>query len=206
MGKVERRKQILEEAARLFSARRFDEVLMDDIAQSAGVAKGTLYTYFADKEELYFAVVFEGISRLNQRVLEKASEQADPEKKLRTIVHAIVSFVAHNGFFFKLMSIEESKSGTGKSVNRERWREQRRIQLEAIESVLIAGQNAGHFSVRHPSVEAAILRDMVRSTVINAGGQLSVEEMVDVIVRIFIDGIRRPQALSIEAEPSELSL
>ena len=51
MGKIERRKQILEEAARLFSARRFDEVLMDDIAQGAGVAKGTLYTYFADKEE-----------------------------------------------------------------------------------------------------------------------------------------------------------
>jgi len=31
MGKHERKKQVIEEAARLFSARRFDEVLMDDI-------------------------------------------------------------------------------------------------------------------------------------------------------------------------------
>jgi len=101
MGKAKRRDQILEEAARLFSSQRFDEVLMGDIAQSAGVAKGTLYTYFSDKEELYFAVIFEGISRLNQQVLEKASSQKDPEKRLRDIVYSIVSFVAQNGFFLQ---------------------------------------------------------------------------------------------------------
>ena len=191
MGKAKRRDQILEEAARLFSSRRFDEVLMDDIAQSAGVAKGTLYTYFSDKEELYFAVIFEGISRLNHQVLERASSQKDPEEKLRDIVHSIVSFVAQNGFFYKLLSIEDSKCNTGKSVNRERWREERKIQLEAIESVLMAGHSEGSFRVCDSFMEAAVLRDMVRSTVINSGGKLSVDEMVDVIMRIFIDGIRR---------------
>ena len=55
MVKVKSREQILEEAARLFSSQRFDEVLVDDIAQNAGVARGTFYTCFADKEELYFA-------------------------------------------------------------------------------------------------------------------------------------------------------
>ena len=49
MVKVKRREQIPEEAARLCSSQRFDEVLLDNIAQSAGVAKGTLYTCFADK-------------------------------------------------------------------------------------------------------------------------------------------------------------
>lgn len=204
MGKAKRRDQILEEAARLFSSQRFDEVLMDDIAQSAGVAKGTLYTYFSDKEELYFAVIFEGISRLNQQVLEKASSQKDPEKKLRDIVHSIVSFVAQNGFFYKLLSIEDSKSNTGKSVNRERWREERKIQLEAIESVLMAGHSEGSFRVCDSFVEAAILRDMVRSTVINAGGKLSVDEMVDVIMRIFIDGIRRTSSPIVGDEVSKV--
>ena len=206
MGKAKRRDQILEEAARLFSSQRFDEVLMDDIAQGAGVAKGTLYTYFSDKEELYFAVIFEGISRLNQLVLEKASSQKDPEKKLRDIVHSIVSFVAQNGFFYKLLSIEDSKSNTGKSVNRERWREQRTIQLDAIESVLTAGRSEGVFQIRHPSVEVAILRDMVRSAVISAGAILSVDEMVDVIMRIFLYGICKLQSISAGADSLELPL
>jgi AcrR family transcriptional regulator len=191
MGKVERRKQILEEAARLFSSKRFDEVLMDEIAQGAGVAKGTLYTYFSDKEELYFSVIFEGISRLNEQIQAKAAGQKDPEKKLLKIVHSIVSFFSQNRFFFKLMSIEDSKSDTGKSENRSRWHEQKRIQLAVIQSVLVDGKRQGYFCVKHPEVEASILRDMVRSTITSAGGKLSVEEMVGTIMRIFVGGIQK---------------
>ena len=62
------------------------------------------------------------------------------------------------------------------------------------------------FQIRHPSVEAAILRDMVRSTVISAGAMLSVDEIVDVIMRIFLNGICRPQSISAEADSLELPL
>ncbi|MSQ93318.1 MAG: TetR/AcrR family transcriptional regulator [Gemmataceae bacterium] len=44
--------QILDAAAQLFAKRRYHEVRMDDIAESAGVAKGTLYKYYHDKEDL----------------------------------------------------------------------------------------------------------------------------------------------------------
>ena len=127
MVKVKSREQILEEAARLFSSQRFDEVLLDNIAQSVSVAKGTLYTVLRISKSCILQVVFEWISRLNQQVLESASSQKDPEKHLRNIVYPIVSFVAQNGFLYKLSSIEDIKSGAGNSVNHERWREQRTI-------------------------------------------------------------------------------
>ena len=190
MAKTDRRKIILEEAARLFSAKRFDEVLMDDIAQQAGVGKGTIYTYFADKEELYFAVVFEGIRRLNEQLQRKANRQQDPEEELRRMVHAIVSFFSQNRFFFRLMSQEDSKSEGGKGENRKRWHEERRIQRAAIERILQNGADQGVFSVEHPQVEAAVLRGMVRSVMIHAQG-LSTEAMVDTIMRIFLQGVRK---------------
>ena len=190
MAKIDRRKLILEEAARLFSAKRFDEVLMDDIAHQAGVGKGTIYTYFADKEELYFAVVFEGIRRLNEQLQRKANRQQNPEEELRRIVHAIVSFFSQNRFFFRLMSQEDGKSEGGRGENRKRWREERRIQLAAIESVLQNGTEEGVFSVENPKVETAILRDMVRSVMIHAKG-MSVEAMVDTIMRLFLQGVRK---------------
>ncbi|MCY3664675.1 MAG: TetR/AcrR family transcriptional regulator [Gemmatimonadetes bacterium] len=188
MAKTDRKKLILEEAARLFSAKRFDEVLMDDIAHQAGVGKGTIYTHFADKEELYFAVVFEGIRRLNEQLQRKANRQQDPEEELRRMVHAIVSYFSQNRFFFRLMSHEDG--GGGKGENRRRWREERRIQRAAIENVLQNGAEQGVFSVEHPQVEAAILRGMVRSVMIHAKG-LSVEAMVDTIMRIFLQGVRK---------------
>ena len=190
MAKIDRKKLILEEAARLFSAKRFDEVLMDDIAHQAGVGKGTIYTYFADKEELYFAVVFEGIRRLNEQLQRKANRQPNPEDELRRMVHAIVSFFSQNRFFFRLMSQEDGKTEGGRGENRKRWREERRIQLAAIESVLQNGAEQGVFSVEHPKVETAVLRDMVRSVMIHARG-MSVEAMVDTIMRIFLQGVRK---------------
>ena len=190
MGKHERKKQVIEEAARLFSAKRFDEVLMDDIAQQAGVGKGTIYTYFADKEELYFAVVFDGISRLNEKLQSKADRQQDPERELKRMVHAIVSFFSQNRFFFRLMSKEDGRSESGKGENRKRWHEERRIQLEAIETVLRNGVENGVFAVENPAVEAAILRDMVRSAMIHSGGELIVDEITDTIMRIFLRGVR----------------
>ena len=62
------------------------------------------------------------------------------------------------------------------------------------------------FQIRHPSVEVGMLRDMVRSTVISAGATLSVDEMVDVIMRIFLNAICRPQSISAEADSLELPL
>ena len=191
MGKHERKKQVIEEAARLFSARRFDEVLMDDIAQQAGVGKGTIYTYFADKEELYFAVVFDGISRLNQKLRSPADRRGDPEQELERMVRAIVSFFSQNRFFFRLMSREDGRSESGKGENRKRWHEERQIQLEAIEAVLREGAEAGAFAVKNPRLEAAVLRDMVRSMMIHSGGTLGIDEMVATIIRIFLRGVRK---------------
>jgi TetR/AcrR family transcriptional regulator, fatty acid metabolism regulator protein len=188
--KTERKHQILQSAARLFSAKRFDEVLMDDIAQEAGVAKGTLYGYFPDKEELYFAVVFEGISDLNERLRARAEKDTAPEEKLRDMLHALVAFFKSNRFFFKLMNVEDSKSEKGRGENRRRWHEERRKQMQAIEAVLASGATAGVFEIRHLKIEASILRDMVRSALVNSDGNTSVDELVDVILRIFMNGVK----------------
>jgi AcrR family transcriptional regulator len=49
----ERREAILAAALAEFSARGFAATRLDDVAQRAGVAKGTIYLYFHDKESLF---------------------------------------------------------------------------------------------------------------------------------------------------------
>src|SRR6516225_7601312 len=54
MGKsAARRNSILDAALDEFSARGFAAARLDDVAKRAGVAKGTIYLYFADKESLF---------------------------------------------------------------------------------------------------------------------------------------------------------
>jgi AcrR family transcriptional regulator len=50
---AERRGAIIEAAMDEFIARGFAATRLDDVAKRAGVAKGTIYLYFADKETLF---------------------------------------------------------------------------------------------------------------------------------------------------------
>jgi AcrR family transcriptional regulator len=65
-----RRQAILDAALAIFAERGFDAARLDDVATRAGVAKGTLYLYFQDKEALFEELirsavqpVFEGMSQ-----------------------------------------------------------------------------------------------------------------------------------------------
>ena len=52
-----KRRQIIDGARRVFMNLGFDGASMGEIARAAGVSKGTLYVYFADKNRLFEAIV-----------------------------------------------------------------------------------------------------------------------------------------------------
>lgn len=54
--KLERRREILDAAERLFREQPESLASMDQLAEAAGVAKGTLYLYFPSKEEVLVAL------------------------------------------------------------------------------------------------------------------------------------------------------
>src|SRR5580704_8444273 len=56
-GEMDRREAILAAALDEFSARGFANARLDDVARRAGVAKGTIYLYFKDKEALFQELV-----------------------------------------------------------------------------------------------------------------------------------------------------
>jgi AcrR family transcriptional regulator len=56
-----RRAQILDAATQVFAERGFARATIRDIAQTAGVADGTIYNYFANKTDLLFGL----LDRLN---------------------------------------------------------------------------------------------------------------------------------------------
>ena len=59
-----KREQILDGAKRVFTRLGFDAASMNDITREANVSKGTIYVYFANKEELFEAL----IERERQRI------------------------------------------------------------------------------------------------------------------------------------------
>src|SRR5580704_9408981 len=72
-GEMDRREAILAAALDEFSARGFAAARLDDVARRAGVAKGTIYLYFRDKEALFQELIRSVIGPLIAR-FEAAAE------------------------------------------------------------------------------------------------------------------------------------
>ena len=54
---VKRREQILQAAVEVFSRQGYDRARMEEIAETAGIAKATLYEYFSSKHEMFIAAI-----------------------------------------------------------------------------------------------------------------------------------------------------
>jgi AcrR family transcriptional regulator len=63
-----RRQAILDAALTVFAERGYEAARLDDVAARAGVAKGTLYLYFRDKEALFEALVRGAVSPMLDKV------------------------------------------------------------------------------------------------------------------------------------------
>jgi AcrR family transcriptional regulator len=78
----ERPKQILEAALAVFAERGLAAARLDDIAKLAGVSKGTIYLYFANKEELFRGVVRSTVIAFIERGEAYFEAERDPQRAL----------------------------------------------------------------------------------------------------------------------------
>src|SRR5690606_16589078 len=80
-----RREAILNAALAEFSANGFSATRLDDVAKRAGVAKGTIYLHFADKEALFQEIVRSMLSPLVGRL----EELGNVDLPLRAVIERI---------------------------------------------------------------------------------------------------------------------
>ncbi len=88
----EREAQIIDAAFTAFAANGLDETRLEDIARLAGVAKGTIYLYFPNKEALFREMIRRTIvARLD--ALESAPHDADALADFNRVVRTFWQYV-----------------------------------------------------------------------------------------------------------------
>jgi len=88
--KLARRKSILQAARELFYEHGYQASTIDMIAERAELSKGTIYTYFESKDELYVSAIIEAFLELEKRLIVTASQDLPVEKKLKALFMAFV--------------------------------------------------------------------------------------------------------------------
>jgi len=101
--KRQKRLHIIEASSAVFAAKGFTGTVMADIALAACVGKGTIYEYFASKDDLFFAVFEWFIERTANAVrLRMERKDRSAAEKLLMIVDTIVSFGVEVDDYFTL--------------------------------------------------------------------------------------------------------
>ena len=104
----ERKDQLLECAARLFSERGYADTRVIDIVHEAGVAKGLFYWYFENKEQLFRELAADIRQRLRRAQGTAVDLDADPLTRIYQGTAASVRFMSEHAPFFALLEVENA--------------------------------------------------------------------------------------------------
>lgn len=81
--RADKRSLITDAAVDVFAEKGFHQARVSDIARKAGVADGTIYLYFKNKEDLLLSIFEEKMDLLLEGLGEALSDTSDPVERIR---------------------------------------------------------------------------------------------------------------------------
>lgn len=95
-AREEKRAAILQAASQVFARKGYETAALEEVARKAGLAKGTLYLYFKDKEALYLQTVLYVLESMQADLLQQVGRQPQGVQKLHAFACCQLAFFARN--------------------------------------------------------------------------------------------------------------
>lgn len=125
-------------AMKVFATRGYERATVDEIAERAGIAKGTVYYHFGSKKELFLSLVDDGFVRLLHKVQAAIDRPESLRRRLERLIDAHVEFVRDETDLCRIFLSEGPEA---------RWRKQHRKlhdeYVSTLTSFLQQGQAEG---------------------------------------------------------------
>jgi len=140
-----RRDQIMDTARRLFGERGSTDVSMDEIAAEAGVARSTVYVYFANRDDLLRACVQSMYDRMTDTIALVVSDEASPAERLRGLILGLLERIDESPAFFRLAMATQATAGEGSAAVGGALMMIGLDMIRVLEELVVAGTAAGDF-------------------------------------------------------------
>jgi len=175
----EKRQLLIQAAARVFAEQGFSSTRVSDIAERAGVAKGTVYEYFTSKEELFFAV----FERTNQQIRDRVDgvmiAHPSARDRLQWLFRLGAEIVAEQRELYPMMNLDFWVTARGSALEEaftrslaDLYREYRELAADIIRQ----GQETGEF---RSDAEPGRLATVLVSTFDGLGMQYWLDEAIE---------------------------
>lgn len=186
-----RRRQIIDEAARLFDSAGYHRVNMDDIAQTVGIAKPTLYHYFRSKDDILYGIYNTFLDLLIDRHVSRLHTRLDNRQLLLEVMTDILELMeTHRGHVRALFEHHEE-------LPPENWvkvRDKRDRYQKLVQSVIENGVATGELRDVDPQLATLALLGMCNWSYqwYEKGGPLRPREIAHTFWDFLIYGFEQP--------------
>jgi TetR/AcrR family fatty acid metabolism transcriptional regulator len=187
--KTEKYRRILEAAIKVFAEQGFFHSTISQIAKEAGVADGTIYLYFKNKDDILIQFYNYKTRNIFNRFRETVKEAENPKEKLRNLIRChLKEFQRDRNMAVVYMAEARKGRHLDKFVD-----ELTKMYLNMVGELIEQGQAEGTFrkdlylSLVKRYVLGAV--EAVISTWVYAGGKYDLESMADPLVDLFLRGI-----------------
>ncbi|MCX7823453.1 MAG: TetR family transcriptional regulator [Syntrophobacterales bacterium] len=188
--RTEKYEKILDAAVKVFAKKGFYQSRVSDIAREAGVADGTIYIYFKNKDDILISI-FEEKMRIAISIFQQELAQGENAlSKLRRFVHVHLDLFRQNPELAAVLQVELRQSSRFmkeyKKVELKRF-------LDLIGDIVKQGQEEGFFRKDLPVslvkrfVFGAL--DEIISTWVSSGGKFNLMDYADALSDLFIRGL-----------------
>jgi AcrR family transcriptional regulator len=182
----------IQEAAMAVIARKgVADATMQDIADEAGIAKGTLYVYFRDRDELLAKTAAGAYDRLVAELDEALSEPGTLEQRLtRVALRQLRFFDQHRELFRAYMALTQQREG-GAALRKPKLAAHARY-LERLERLFAEARDSGELRELDPHEVASVYADCMRGMIVRRIEEKSKtprEDVAALVVSILLHGL-----------------
>ena len=169
MGTIKTRNKLIDVARQLFAKNGLENTTMNDIAIASGKGRRTLYTYFNNKDEVFYAVVEQEMEHMSNRLRLIADKELEPEDKLVQLVYTHLSLikevVMRNGnlraeFFRNIWLVEKVRKTFDQT------------EVDLIQHIIMQGIRQGKFDVANIRMSVDIIHSCSQKSPVTASARV----------------------------------
>jgi AcrR family transcriptional regulator len=155
--------EILAAARKVFARKGFSGATVDEIAEAANVAKGTVYLYFPSKREIYLAAFRLGWATLIEETRRSVEAAPDPAAKLRAFIETRIRYAEQNKDFISIFHAEFGNIGP--SCANRKFKALYLEQAQVLEAMLEQAAAQGQIRPMRTGAAAFAIYEMTRGII-----------------------------------------
>jgi AcrR family transcriptional regulator len=192
--KVRKRMRIVEAATEVFIKYGYRKANVDEVAERAGVAKGTIYLYFKNKAELLLAAVIEEKRRYFEKLKPIFEPNLDGAERLRKYLRAVFVFAREMPMISRLMSGDREMLSALEDMDEYVQQAASQIPVEVVSSILDEAAAPHRWTKEELADRARVLMGLLHSAGAFADQRirqgLDYDRFAGILADMIVDGVR----------------